>query len=82
MNETKVAVISIIVEKGDAVSVLNELLHEYGDVIIGRMGLPYRARGVNLICIAIDAPRERIDALTGALETIDGISAQATYSHI
>ncbi len=82
MNETKVAVVSIIVEKGEAVSVLNDLLHSYGEYIIGRMGIPYRARGVNIICIAIDAPTEKIDALTASLSGIDGIRAQATYSHL
>ena len=80
--ETKVAVVSILVEKAEAVSVLNDLLHAYGEYIIGRMGIPYRARGVNIICIAIDAPSGKIDALTEALREIDGISAQATYSHL
>ena len=55
--ETRVAVLSIIVENEDAVSELNELLHRIGKFIIGRMGLPYRQKNVNIICIAIDAPR-------------------------
>ena len=65
--ETRVAVLSIIVENEDAVSELNELLHRFGKFIIGRMGLPYRQKNVNIICIAIDAPNDEINALTGAV---------------
>ena len=80
--ENRVAVISIIVEDENAVAPLNELLHEYAGYIIGRMGLPYRARGINIICVAIDAPNNQINALTGALGRIEGINAKATYSSI
>ena len=80
--ESRVAVISIIVEKGEAVSALNSLLHEYSEFIIGRMGIPYRERKINIICVAIDAPNDKINALTGALGRIDGIAAKATYSSI
>ena len=80
--ENRVAVIGIIVEDKASVPQLNTLLSEYGEYIIGRMGIPYRARGVNIICIAIDAPTEKIDALTASLSGIDGIRAQATYSHL
>lgn len=80
--ETRVAVISIIVEDGDSVGVLNELLHEYGSYIIGRMGVPYREKNVNIICIAMDAPMDRINALTGALGRVKGITAKATYSNV
>ena len=60
--ETRVAVMSIIVENGDAVEKLNGILHEYGDFIIGRMGIPYRKRKVNIIAIALDAPQNTISA--------------------
>ena len=80
MNE-RVAVISIIVEKEDAVNELNALLHEYGPYIIGRLGLPYRQKDINIICVAMDAPLDRINALTGALGRIDGVSAKATCSN-
>ena len=80
--ETRVAVLSIIVEKPEAVSPLNDLLHQYGQEIIGRMGIPYRQKGVNIICVAMDAPNDRINALTGALGRIDGINAKATYSNV
>ena len=81
MNE-RVAVISIIVEREDSVDTLNALLHEYGKFIIGRLGLPYRQKNVNIICVAIDAPSDEINALTGALGRIEGINAKATFSNL
>ena len=80
--DNRVAVISIIVEKEDAVNPLNDLLHKYGQYIIGRLGIPYRQKGVNIICVAIDAPGDSINALTGALGRIPGINAKATYSTV
>ena len=78
----RVAVISIIVEDDNAAAELNALLHQYGQYIIGRMGIPYRSRGVNIICVAIDAPNDSINALTGALGRIKGINAKATCSNV
>lgn len=80
--ETRVAVISIIVESDDAVEQLNKLLHNYKDYIIGRMGLPYRAKGVSIICVAIDAPQNAISALSGKLGAIQGISIKTAYSNV
>ncbi len=80
--ETTVAVISMIVEKEDSVERLNLLLHEYGEVIIGRMGLPYRARGINIISIAVDAPRDTISALAGKIGSIPGVSAKTAFSGV
>ena len=80
--ETRVAVLSIIVENEDAVTELNDLLHRYRQFIIGRLGIPYRQKGVSIICIAMDAPNDEINALTGALGRIDGITAKATYSKV
>ena len=80
--EERVAVISIIVENEESVNALNDLLHQYGQFIIGRLGLPYRQKRVNIICVAIDAPTDRINALTGALGRIEGINAKATYSNV
>ena len=65
--ETRVAVISIIVEDAESVAALNELLHEYGEYVIGRMGIPYRAKNINIISIAIDAPQDVISALSGKI---------------
>ncbi|MBQ0110432.1 MAG: iron-only hydrogenase system regulator [Oscillospiraceae bacterium] len=79
--ETRVAVISIIVENLDAVERLNAILHEYGNFIIGRMGLPYHQKKVNIISVALDAPVDTINALTGALGRLPGITAKAAYSN-
>ena len=65
--ETRVAVISIIVENTDAVEPLNGLLHTYREYIIGRMGIPHREKGINIICVVLDAPLDKINALSGAL---------------
>ena len=78
----RVAVISIIVDNEDAVNALNDLLHQYGQYIIGRLGIPYRAKGVNIICVALDAPGDTINALTGALGRIPGVNAKATCSNV
>ena len=79
--ETRVASISIIVEKGASVTKLNDLLHEYGDYIIGRMGIPYREKGINIISVAIDAPQDIINALSGKLGELDGVSIKTIYSN-
>ena len=80
--ETRVAVISIIVTESDRVEMLNELLHEYSAYIIGRMGIPYKEKGISIISIAIDAPMDRINSLTGALGRLDGINAKVTYAKV
>ena len=78
--ETRVALIGIIVENPEAVSLLNDTLHQYGKYIIGRMGIPYTAKEINIISIAIDAPADVINALTGKIGKINGISAKTMYS--
>jgi len=80
--ETRVAVISIIVENEEAVTGVNSLLHQYAEYIIGRLGIPYRTKAVNIICVAMDAPNDAINALTGALGRIRGITAKAAYSKV
>ena len=82
MEETRVAVISIIVEEPESVQALNQLLHEYSAFIIGRMGIPYPKKGVNIISVAMDAPGDRINALTGALGRLQGLMAKAAYSPV
>ena len=79
--DTRVAVISIIVEDSDAVNELNRLLHEYSEYIIGRMGLPYKKKNVNIISVAIDAPVDKINALTGSLGRVKGLTAKAAYAN-
>ena len=80
--ETRVAVMGIIVEKTDSVEALNSLLHQYGQYIIGRMGLPYRDKRINIVSIAIDAPQDTIAALAGKIGTIDVVSVKTAYSNV
>ena len=78
--ETRVALVAIIVREDAPVSELNELLHQYGSYIVGRMGVPYRARGVNIISVAMDAPADVISALSGKLGKLPGITAKTVYA--
>ncbi len=75
--ETRVAVISIIISKTEQVERVNGLLHDYASGVIGRMGIPYREKGFNIISIVMDAPMNDINALTGALGRLEGVSAKA-----
>ena len=80
--ETRVAVMSIVVENADAVEKINTLLHEYGEYILGRMGIPYRKRKISLISIALDAPQNTISSLSGKIGGIPGVSVKIAYSSI
>lgn len=80
--ETRVALIGIIVENEASVAALNDLLHQYAPYIIGRMGVPYRARGVNIISVALDAPQDATAALSGKLGRLEGVRAKTQYSNI
>ena len=80
--ETRVAVMSIIVEKGESAEQINSLLHEYGEYIIGRMGIPYRKRGISIISIALDAPQNAISTLSGKIGNLDGVSVKTAYSTV
>lgn len=78
--ETRVAVVGIVVENTDSAEQINEILHEYSQYIIGRMGIPYRDRGVSIISVVVDAPQTVISALTGKIGRLDGVSVKAAYS--
>ena len=78
--ETRVAVISIIIEAPESVQAVNDLLHQYSEFIIGRMGIPYREKGISIISIAMDAPQDKISALSGKIGRLSGVSAKAAYS--
>ena len=82
MEETRVALLGVVVENPDSVEELNALLHEYKDYIIGRMGIPYRARKVNIISIVLDAPADAISALSGKVGMLPGVSCKAIYSKL
>jgi len=78
--DTRVALLAIIVKNPDSVSALNDLLHQYGQYIIGRMGVPYQRRNVNIISVAIDAPADVISALSGKIGRLSGITAKTVYA--
>jgi putative iron-only hydrogenase system regulator len=80
--DTRVAIIGIIVQEENSVEALNTLLHEYGKYIIGRMGIPYRAKEINIISIAMDAPQDVINALSGKIGKLSGISTKTAYSNV
>ncbi|MEE1318803.1 MAG: TM1266 family iron-only hydrogenase system putative regulator [Ruminococcus sp.] len=79
-TETRVAVISIIVENPDSVAQINEILHFASEYIIGRMGLPYRQKGISIISVIIDAELNTISSLSGKLGRLSGVTAKTTYS--
>ncbi len=79
--ETRVALIGIIVENPQAVEKINEILHEYADYIIGRMGIPYKKKGISIISITLDATNDVISALSGKLGAISGVSSKTIYSN-
>lgn len=78
--DTRIALIGIIVENSGATSALNGLLHEYGRYIVGRMGIPYPAKNVNIISVVIDAPNDAISTLSGKLGMIKGVAVKTVYS--
>lgn len=78
--ETRVAIIAIIVENKESVEKVNNILHEYAGHIIGRMGLPYRQKNMNIISVVVDAPHDVISALSGKIGRLDGVGAKTVYS--
>ena len=80
--ESRVAVIGIIIENSDCVDRVNALLHDYSRYILGRMGIPYREKGINIISIAIDAPQDVISTLSGKIGRLPGVTAKTAYSGV
>lgn len=80
MSEKRLAVISIIVEKREQSAKVNTVLSDYGEYIVGRMGVPYRERSISVICVIIDAPNEIINTITGKIGMLDGVSAKTLTS--
>ena len=78
--DARVAVISIIIEDPASVQAMNDILHQYSEYIIGRMGIPYRCRGISIISIAIDAPQDVISTLSGKIGRLSGVTSKAAYS--
>lgn len=77
MNGNRIAIIGIIIEKSESVEKVNALLHDYSDVIVGRMGVPCKDRGVSIISVALDATQDSINTLAGKLGRIDGVCSKA-----
>ena len=80
--ETRVAVVGIIVENPEVTDKLNAILHEFAPYILGRMGIPYREKGISIISIAMDAPQDVISTLSGRIGRLPGISAKTAYSNV
>lgn len=78
--EERVALIGIVVEKYDSAERLNQILHEYGKYIIGRMGIPYKEKSMNIISVAVDAPMDIISTLSGKLGMLDGVTTKTIYA--
>ena len=80
--DNRIATLGIIVEKPESVATLNEILHQYADFIIGRMGIPCRERKISVISLVMDAPQQEISALSGKLGNLEGVTCKAAYSKI
>lgn len=76
----RIAILGIIIEDIRAAGEVNNLLHEYRDYIVGRMGMPYKEKNVSVISVVLDAPNDVISALSGKLGMVDGVSAKAVFS--
>ena len=73
---------SIIVEKNDSAKLLNNILHEASEFIIGRMGIPYREKNISVISVVIDAPQNEISAMSGKIGNLDGVTVKTAYSNV
>ena len=79
-NQNRLAVLAVLVEEIHSAGRVNALLSEYGEYIVGRMGLPYKEKDLSVISVVLDAPAEKINALTGKIGVIDGVSAKTLFS--
>ena len=80
--ETRVAVLGIIVENLESAESINSILHDYGKLIIGRMGIPYREKNISIISVAVDAPQDMIAAISGKIGKLNGVQVKTAYSNI
>lgn len=79
MEEKRLCVLSILVEDRKEAEKVNGYLSEYGEYVVGRMGIPYRERGVSVLCVVLDAPSAAVNALTGKIGKLDGVTAKALF---
>lgn len=80
--ETRVATLGIVVDQSADTEALNAILHDFREYIIGRMGIPYRQKGMNIICLVVDAPQDEINNLTGKVGSLEGVNAKACYAQV
>lgn len=80
--ETRVATLGIIVDQSADTEALNAILHDFREYIIGRMGIPYRQKGMNIICLVVDAPQDEINSLAGKVGSLEGVNAKACYAQV
>ena len=81
-TETRIAVLSIIVENTATTAELNDIIHEYAEYMVGRMGIPYRARGINIISLVVDAPQNVISTLSGRIGRLEGVTSKVAYAKV
>lgn len=81
-TETRIAVLSIIVENTDTTAELNDIIHEYAEYMVGRMGIPYRARDINIISLVVDAPQNVISTLSGRIGRLEGVTSKVAYAKV
>lgn len=81
MMDTRIAIIAVIVEEPESIEKLNAILHSYSEYIIGRMGIPYREKRVNIISVAVDAPPDITSAISGKIGALKGINVKTVYSN-
>ena len=82
MTETRVAIVGIMVEDRDSAEALNALLHEYAAYVIGRMGIPYKQKNINIISVVLDAPQDVISALAGKIGNLNGVSSKTLFANV
>ena len=79
-ENNRITLLGIIVEEPDSAEEINRLLHDYGEYIVGRMGIPYRSRKLAIISVVLDAPQDVTSSLSGKLGMLPGVSVKAVYS--
>ena len=82
MENTRIAVLSIIVEDSESTAKLKEMIHDYAEYVVGRMGIPYREKNISIISLVIDAPQTKISELSGKIGRLSGVTAKAAYAKV
>ena len=80
--DSRIAVIGIIVENINSVELLNAIIHEYRDIILGRMGVPHRKRSLCIVSLAVDGPAQSINALSGKIGRLPGVTVKTAYASL